>query len=201
MASNGVWLCPTCHRKVDVAYPDNYSVAELKSWKEAAPEWVRANRGLALRAVSHPNERLRVARPSAASLQGAKNFLAFHHPLYGALWTLARSSPEPFDRDLRVTDALEGEIRVRLRRQTLDRSWMADWSTTYHCDDAQLLALMQELIAMASRLERPIGDFGQRRIEFRPVVDSLGQAALDYIAAFEAFAAAVQACESYGLFL
>jgi len=200
MASNGVWLCPTCHSKVDIVRPQDYSIELLLQWKAGAQIWWHQNQGRQLQVAAWPDIRPTVARPSADSLRGAKMFWQAHQPLANQLWNLCRQSPAPFQHDIAVTDEVEQEIRRMSSRPTFGRSWKDEWGTTFHCEDRELIGYMLELVRYADNLLHPLGPFVNkpRRVNFNPP-DNLAQAILSYLNVWDEFAKCLQTNERWGI--
>lgn len=200
MASNGVWLCPTCHTKVDTVRPGDYSIELLQKWKVDAQIWWRQNQGKQLQAAALPAIRQTVARPSADSLQGAKRFLEIHSPLAQQLWNLRRQSPKLFEHDIVVTDDVETNILRMSSRPLIEIiHWTNEWATTYRCDDQELLNCMQELIRRADNIQRPRLVMTElRRVNFKEP-DELTRAILDYLNAWSMLNELIQKYERYGI--
>ncbi|WMY10917.1 hypothetical protein [Paraburkholderia phenoliruptrix] len=189
MINNGIWLCPTCHRIVDKTRPQDFAIDELRDWKIGAPVWWAQNQGKALQGVINPGSRPQIARPSAASLQGAKNFYDAHAPLARGLWSLRSQLPGPFERGVLIPNETELKIRHMSSSPSLGRSWQDEWSTTYHCEDQELVDHMRGLVHCVDGFNRPLSamirDF-PRRVEFNPP-NELGQAISNYLDAWQAF--------------
>ena len=143
LASNGVWLCPDCHRKVDKLYPQDYSVEELLKWKARAQNYQKEVQG---RYFEPADRRQQVSRPSAASLTGARKFWEAHQDLAHALSRLRQRGPGPFRSDILIPDEVERKIRTMSSSRSLGRSWQDEWSTTYYCDDQELIEYMRGLV-------------------------------------------------------
>lgn len=200
MASNGVWLCPTCHRKVDITQPQNYSIELLLQWKASAHSWWQQNQGRPLQVVAWPDERPQVYRPSASSLQGAKMFWQAHQPLASGLCNLRWQSPAPFERDVPIPEEVEQQIRQMSSTLKMGKSWKDEWSTTFHCEDKELLDYMLELVRCVDSLQRPIRAFmnSPRRVQFiQP--DELAQAIMNYINVWTEFRECLHKHETWGL--
>lgn len=200
LASNGVWLCPGCHRKVDLLEPQLYSVNALQLWKEGAPIWWQQNQGKPLEMVARPDLRPQVARPSVASLQGAEMFLKAHHPLAYALYDLRRRLPEMFEQDVPIPYEVELAISHRSTRRMMGRTWQDEWATTYHCEDKELLDYMNAIIRATDALCRPTSEVlnAPRRVNFKQP-DSLATLILSYLSTFERFQDCIQRLKKFGL--
>ncbi len=183
MASNGVWLCPNCHRMVDVVRPKDYSIALLQEWKVRARIFWQQNQGKPLQNVAQPATRSLAARPSVSSLQGATSFWQAHQSLIRRLQNLRSQQQAPFEYGVVISDDVENEILYMSSSPTIGKSWLNDWSTIYHCDDQELSALMLKLIDCTNNLQCPLSyllNNGPRRVNFRDV-DGLARAIIDYI--------------------
>ena len=194
MASNGVWLCPNCHRTVDKVRPQDFSVGQLREWKANAPIWWAQNQGKALQRVASPGTRPRIARPSTASLQGAKNFHEAHEPLFRLLWNFRHQMPGLSERGALIPDEIELKIRHMSSSPSMGRSWQDEWSTTFHCEDQELVDHMRGLVYCVDEFCRPLSAFikdGPRRVVFNPP-DELGQAILNYLHAWKAFGSCLE---------
>lgn len=200
MASNGVWLCPNCHRKVDLVSPHDYSVELLKKWKTGARNWWQQHQGLSPRGCSWPDSRPVAARVSPDSLRGAKNFLQLHAPLIQALWQLRQKSPLPFERGVCISKEDEKQIRRFSSRLQVGKSWRNEWSTTFYCDDTELLNHMRKLHEYVDNMqdERRPYILSDRRVNFQQP-DALCQAITSYITAWEALDHCIGQHDSWGL--
>lgn len=186
LASNGVWLCPNCHRKVDILQPQQYSILTLQQWKENATSWWQQNQGKPLQVVARPDERAQVARPTASSLNGAQMFLNAHRPLADALWNLRFRQSDPFRSGVAIPDDTERKILQMSKTRRIGLSWQDEWATTYHCEDKELLNYMTSLIQSADAIQRPPGTIldGQRYVNFKQP-DYLASLISEYLSAFE----------------
>jgi hypothetical protein len=155
MASNGIWLCPNCHRKVDIVQPQAYSIETLLQWKKNASIWWQQNQGKPLQVFALPNVRPLVARPSVASLLAAEMFLKAHQPLADGLWNLRWIQPEAFQHEISIPNEVELQISWMSLRPKLGRNWMDEWATTFHCDDEELHSHMVALVQSMDALQRP----------------------------------------------
>lgn len=200
MASNGVWLCPSCHRKVDIVRPQDYSIERLQQWKADARDWWRQNQGLPLQVAARPDLRPQVARPSPGSLRGAKKFIQAHELLAHGLWQLRGQSPALFERDIPIPEEVEQQIRLMSSSPKLAKSWQDEWSTTFHCDDLELVDYMKDLVRCVDRLHPPPGSLmnGPRRVDFKQS-DGLAQAITSYIDVWQAFGQCLHKHDNWGL--
>ncbi len=200
MADNGVWLCPTCHRKVDIVQPENYSIETLREWKASAQIWWQQNQGRPLQTVAWPNTRPQVARPGAESLLGARRFWQAHQPLVRLLSNLRWQLPGAFEHDVPISNDVELQIRSLSSSPKGGRSWQDEWSTTFHCDDRELIDHMLQLVRCVDSLERPLGDIlnGPRRVNFKQP-DVLAEAIMRYLYVFDAFGKCLLGHENWGL--
>lgn len=201
MESNGVWLCPTCHRKVDIVRPEDYSVELLQQWKVNARIWWQQNQGRQLQVAARPDVRPQVPRPSPHSLLGAKKFWQAHQPLANALWNLRWQSPAPFERDVPIPVEIEQQIRQMSSSPKMGLNWKHEWGTTFHCEDQELLGHMQDLIRYVDSILRPLGsllDGPLRRVNFKQT-DVLAQGIENYTNAWDAFGKCLRKYENWGL--
>lgn len=198
MASNGVWLCPNCHRKVDVVSPQDYPVELLQNWKVTAKQWWKKNQGRSVQSAAFPNMREQVARPSAHALQGAKNFLQFHEPLMKILHDFKWRNSGLFNLNIIIPEDIENLISEKSTPRGIGSSWKKDWPTLYHCDDKELFHYMQELIKSADSLQRPFGKYEERYFQFNQN-DSFSQRIENYIDVWKRFSDCLWKHENYGL--
>lgn len=200
MANNGVWLCPTCHSKVDIVRPQDFSIQLLQQWKADAQSWWQQNQGRQLQVAAWPDRRPTVARPSADSLRGARMFLQAHKPLADQLWSLRQQLPALFEDDITVPDSVEQEIRRMSSRAVVGRSWKDEWTTTFHCEDRELLDYMKELIHCTDNLQHLLPSFVNRprRVNFKSP-DRLAQAIFNYLNVWNNFSKCLQTHQSWGI--
>jgi hypothetical protein len=151
-AQNGLWLCPTCHRKVDLIYPGNYDVEMLSMWKQQA-------KGLAIqmRGLPYPQAY------SREDLMGASAFFKLHEPLANQLRALIFNTVPMFRSSIAIPEKLEILMRVLSDRLTAGRSWQHEWGTTYLCSNPGIKAKMQELVRCIS-----LPALGGQPFTFRP---------------------------------
>lgn len=198
LASNGIWLCKECHYKVDRRNPERYSVQLLHAWKREAKAYFAAHEGVPLHALVFRGIR---ARPSVQSLNGAKRFLEFHSPLFGALKQLQWDSRGlRFGSTTILSSAVERLIRLRsYSDRTVGASWQNEWSTAYWCDNQELFNHMGDLIHYATEMLECVDPrAGDVTVDFsRP--DFLAETIVNYIQAFEDFKATVQDLDGFGL--
>lgn len=201
MASNGVWLCPTCHRKVDIVRPQDYSTDLLHQWKVRAQIWWHQNQGRPLQIAVRPDVRPLVARPNVNSLLGAKKFWQAHQPLANGLLNLRQQPLALFEHDVPIPEEVEKKIRQMSSSPTPAKSWRDEWSTTYHCEDQELLGHMSGLIRCTDGLQCPLSfllNNGPRRVDFKKP-EGLAQAIINYIDVWNEFGKCLQKYENWGL--
>ncbi len=182
-ASNGIWLCIKCHKKIDhPIYWTNYPVSLLNEWKFSTKEWCKKNRAVPFLQIDENRRRPQVALVDSDSLIGASNFLNFHSTLFERLNKLSyarsrfRGGAEPISMDL------EHEINLRARRgRRFGSSWEDEWSTTYRCSDEELLFHMNKLIECSQAIYRPISAYRDQREAMFDPPDGLGANILNYI--------------------
>jgi hypothetical protein len=200
MASNGIWLCPNCHRKVDIVQPQSYSIETLKKWKENTSIWWQQNQGRPLQVVAQQNIRPQVSRPSAASLLAAEAFLKAHQPLADGLWNLRWIQPEAFQHDVPIPNEVELQISWMSLRPKLERNWMDEWATTFHCDDEELHSHMVALVLSMGALQQPsrilLGE--PRRVNFKQP-DFLAQSISEYFSKLNELRDCLQKFKGSGL--
>ena len=160
-AQNGLWLCPTCHRKVDLIYPANYDVETLSRWKQEAKGFAIQMRGL-----PYPQAY------SREDLMGASAFLRLHEPLANQLHALMFSPVRRSSSNIPVPENLEILMRQLSDRFTAGWSWQSEWGTKYLCSNPELKQKMQELVRLISL---PV--LGGRQFNLR---DSQNQWTIDF---------------------
>ena len=194
MASNGVWLCPTCHRKVDIVRPQDYSIELLQQWKDQARIWWNESQGRSLQLVAWPDTRPQVARPNPDSLQGAQMFRQAHQSLAAGLSQLRGQSR----RDIPIPEEIEGHIQTMSSSRHIGRSWLDEWSTTYHCNDRELFNYMRELVSCVDRLRRPPGPMFSRHVDFK-TPNELAVGITRYLDVWDSFGLCMREHEKWGL--
>jgi hypothetical protein len=100
-AANGIWLCPTCHRKAD-RFPDQYPADLLHRWKEDTIAWL-AHRRL------NPSPPVGFA-DLTAQFETARAFLDDQQKVRAELLDLWRAWPAPFTRGIVVSEHLASEV-------------------------------------------------------------------------------------------
>ena len=100
-AANGIWLCPTCHRKAD-RFPEQYPAALLHKWKAETIEWLA-------------QRRLNPTPPTgfadlAQQLQTARAYLNDQEKVRTELRALLTAWPGPFRRGVVVSEHLASEV-------------------------------------------------------------------------------------------
>lgn len=198
MAFNGVWLCVGCHTKVDVLYPQNYSITTLQTWKSDAQAWWANVQGTPLQLAAQPNIRLHVSRPSVESLRGARAFWKLHHNLYVQLFALRRQQPVIFERDIPIPHNTEMGISHMSSSPKGGKSWQSDWSTDFFCNDKELLDHMNQLIQSIDVIEPTWPELrdASRRVNFE-LSDTLAQGITLYLQAFESLGTILKNYESW----
>lgn len=185
MVHNGLWLCPTCHRKVDVLYPANYEIEMLQRWKTEAMTWWQSNRGRPHAVVAQGTARPVISMPSASSIEGASKFLAVHQKLADELFNLRWLPTIPFEGSVVISDALETQISHLSSRKFIGKSWQDEWATTFRCDDLELRNLMTALVTGTDNLARPVANLfdDARKVTLQPP-DHLGKLIWTYLDVF-----------------
>lgn len=190
LASNGIWLCPSCHRKVDIVQPELFKAETLQQWKLAAKVWWQQNQGKPIQVIARPDVRPQVARPSAASFHGAEMFLKAHQPLANGLSDLRWRANQ---HEVPIPDAVESQISQMSSELKIVRSWKDEWTTTYHCEDGELYGHMVALIQATDMLQRAPGTLfdGPRRVNLQ-LPDLLAQAIGKYLTTFDGLCKCLQ---------
>jgi len=201
MADNGVWLCPTCHRKVDIVQPQNYSVDLLQQWKLSAQIWWQQNQGIQLQAAAWPDVRPQVSRPNSNSMIGAAKFLECHRPLASLLKNLRWQPALPFRQDAPISNEIEHLINQMSSREKFGLTWKSEWSTTFYCNDRELLGYMQDLIRCVDSMVGPYVSFVNRtpRVVNFKQGDNLSQAIENYINAWDLLGERLREYKNFGI--
>lgn len=124
-------------------------------------------------------------------------FLQEHQPLGRGLWQLRRQSPALFQRDVPIPEEVEHQIRRMSSGSKIGKSWQDERSTTFFCDDQELVGHMSDLVRCVNQLQRPQMS-GPRRLEFIQS-DRRAQAIDLYLEAWEAFSNCVHRHDNWGL--
>ncbi len=141
-AENGIWLCPTCHRRID-RFEHLYRAPLLQEWKREA-------------LARHLAECLQPRLPNGSASTGEELHIAYafldthREAVEGLNWLLHATARQPFAHYVEVPSNIVNAV-TRASRTQINNPWTnlsADW-----CFGRELQDRQQELMRLARMIK------------------------------------------------